>query len=151
MRRDLRRLPDEASGGPLRYYNASALVAVAVWVLASCARAVRAPESDEGDAPAAAASADEPGAILAVENNSIFDVRVYVLRAGQRYRLGLVGSGTTITFPLGRFLIDREIALYAEPVGARGQQRTDAVYVRPGQEVRLQLERRLRSHHLAVY
>lgn len=137
----------------MRYARARVFIAMAgVWVLASCARTVRVPEGDvEGEAPATTAVAEEPGAILAVENNSIFDVRIYVLRAGQRYRLGLVGSGTTTTFPLGPFLINREIALYAEPVGARGHQRTDAVYVRPGQEVRLQLEKRLRSHHLAVY
>jgi hypothetical protein len=93
----------------------------------------------------------QPGALSSTATFARCDVRIYVLRAGQRYRMGLVSSGTTITFPLGRFLINREIALYAEPVGARGQQRTDAIYVRPGQEVRFGREKRLRSHSLAVY
>lgn len=137
----------------MRYQDTRVLIAsVGLLSVVSCARTVRVPPRDVGeDAPVSTALTDETSAILAVANNSIFDVRIYVLRAGQRYRLGLVGSGATITFPLGRFLIDREIALYAEPVGARGQQRSDAIYVRPGQEVRFELERRLRSHSLAVY
>lgn len=137
----------------MRHRDARLLIAVVgVLSIASCARTVRTSERDaDEDAPTSTALADETSAILAVANNSIFDVRTYVLGAGQRYRLGLVGSGATITFPLGRFLINREIALYAEPVGARGQQRTEAIYVRPGQEVRLELEERLRSHSLAIY
>ena len=130
------------------------LLIVATWLVSapSCAGAGRARDPGAGsETPAATGEPDETGAILAVDNGSIFDVRIYVLRAGQRYRLGLVGSGRTMTFPLGRFLIDREIALYAEPVGARGHQRSDAIYVRPGQEVRFGLEKRLRSHSIAVY
>ena len=137
----------------MRYLSGRAVIAgLAAVSLVSCARAVRSSEGEaDEDLPVAAELVDQTSAILAVANNSIFDVRIYVLRAGQRYRLGLVGSGQTLTFPLGRFLINREIALYAEPVGARGQQRTEAIYVRAGQEVRLELEERLRSHTLAIY
>ena len=142
---------DGAGRRTVQYFRGGVIVAgLFALSIASCARAIES-SSAEADEDVAAQLVDETSAILAVANNSIFDVRIYVLRAGQRYRLGLVGSGTTMSFPLGRFLINREIALYAEPVGARGQQRTDAIYVRPGQEVRLELEKRLRSHTLAVY
>jgi len=57
----------------------------------------------------------------------------------------------TGVFELGPFLIDREIRLYAEPVGSSARQRSDAIYVRPGQQVRFGLEKRMRSHSLAVY
>ncbi|MBC7789834.1 MAG: hypothetical protein H7Z74_07795 [Anaerolineae bacterium] len=90
-------------------------------------------------------------ASLEVVNESIFDVRVFVIRAGQFTRVGMVTSMTTGVFELGPFLIDREIRLYAEPVGSTARQRTDAVYVRPGQQVRFGLEKRMRSHSLAVY
>ncbi|MDQ3520550.1 MAG: hypothetical protein M3466_19380 [Gemmatimonadota bacterium] len=90
-------------------------------------------------------------ASLEVVNESIFDVRVFVIRAGQFTRLGMVTSMTTGVFELGPFIIDREIRLYAEPVGSTARQRTDAVYVRPGQQIRFGLEKRMRSHSLAVY
>jgi hypothetical protein len=140
-------------GGAMRSREGKLLLA-ALLVLASaaCARPILVSEEGVDTASeATTAVSDTTPAILAVQNNSIYDVRVYVLRAGQRYRLGLAGSGRTTTFPLGHLLINREIALYAEPVGARGQQRTETFYVRPGQEVHLQLEKRLRSHHVAVY
>ena len=117
---------------------------------AACARATpidTAPVAAAEPAPAQG----ELAATLAVTNNSIFDVRIYVLRGGQRYRMGIVGSGTTVSYGLTRLLINREISLYAEPVGARGHQRTESIVVREGQEVRLELEKRLRSHSLAVY
>ena len=90
-------------------------------------------------------------ASLEVVNESIFDVRVFVIRAGQFTRIGMVTSMTTGMFELGPYLIDREIRLYAEPVGSTNRQRSDAVYVRPGQSVRFGLEKRMRSHSLAVY
>ncbi len=58
---------------------------------------------------------------------------------------------STGVFELGPFLIDREIRLYAEPVGSSARQRSDAIYVRPGQQARFGLEKRMRSHSLAVY
>ena len=105
-------------------------------------------------APAAAAADSElpsGSAELQVVNESNFDVRVFVIRAGQFTRLGLVRSMNTVSFKLGPHLIDREITLYADPVGSMLRQRTEAIYVRPGQQVRFGLERRMRSYSLAVY
>ena len=107
---------------------------------------VGAPDSAAAERELASGSAE-----LEVVNESNFDVRVFVIRAGQFTRLGLVRSMNTTTFELGPHLIDREIRLYADPVGSTARQRTEAIYVRPGQQVRFGLERRMRSYSLAIY
>ena len=103
-------------------------------------------------APSAAVEDDgREGAILAVDNGSIFDVRMFVVRGSEHVRLGIVTSGATVEFPLPGAMLGRELVFYAEPVGSSARQRTDAVYVRPGQRVQLGLEKRLRSYSIAVH
>jgi hypothetical protein len=141
-----------------RYAIAVAYCAVCGAALA-CApkqRPASGPATDPANPPAgaqAAAGAEEAtgSAELEVVNESNFDVRVFVIRAGQFTRLGLVRSMNTTSFELGPHLIDREIRLYADPVGSTTRQRTEAIYVRPGQQVRFGLERRMRSYSLAIY
>jgi hypothetical protein len=91
------------------------------------------------------------GATLEVDNSSIFDVRMFVVRGSHHVRLGLVISGTTHEFPLPAAMLGRELVFYAEPVGSPARQRTDAVYVRPGQHVKIGLEKRLRSYSIAIH
>jgi hypothetical protein len=91
------------------------------------------------------------GATLAVDNSSIFDVRMFIERGSHRVRLGLVTSGMTVEFPIPGSMLGRELVFYAEPVGSMARQRTDAVYVRPGQHVKLGLEKRLRSYSIAIH
>jgi hypothetical protein len=105
-----------------------------------------------GQAPGAAVEDDgREGSTLEVENSSIFDVRMFVVRGAHHVRLGLVTSGRTDTFPLPAPMLNRELVFYAEPVGSRARQRTDPVYVRPGQHVKLALEKQLRSYSIAVH
>jgi hypothetical protein len=102
--------------------------------------------------PSAAAEDDgREGATLEVDNSSIFDVRVFVVRGSEHVRLGIVTSGATREFPLPGAMLGRELVFYAEPVAASVRQRTDPVYVRPGQHVKLGLEKRLRSYSIAVH
>lgn len=91
------------------------------------------------------------GATLEVDNSSIFDVRMFVVRGSHHVRLGLVTSGMTVEFPIPGSMLGRELVFYAEPVGSPARQRTDAVYVRPGQHVKLGLEKRLRSYSIAIH
>jgi hypothetical protein len=91
------------------------------------------------------------GATLEVDNSSIFDVRMFIVRGSHHVRLGLVTSGTTAEFPIPGSMLGRELVFYAEPVGSLARQRTDAVYVRPGQHVKLGLEKRLRSYNIAIH
>jgi hypothetical protein len=120
---------------------------------ALCVRCATAPAAGvTPPAPGAAVGEDgREGATLEVENSSIFDVRVFVVRGGSYVRLGLVLSGGTTEFPLPASMLDRELVFYAEPVGSRARQRTDALYVRPGQHVKLGLEKRLRSYSIAIH
>lgn len=91
------------------------------------------------------------GATLEVENSSIFEVRVFVVRGSHHVRLGLVTSGVTVDFPLPGAMLGRELVFLAEPIGSSTRLRTDAVYVLPGQNVKLGLEKRLRSYSIAVH
>ncbi len=136
----------------MSWRRATALCWMALAVtVPGCARPNR-PSSAPTPEPAPdTVSASTTSAELQVVNESIFDVRVFVIRAGQFTRLGLVGSTNTASFQLGPHIIDREISLYADPVGATRRQRTDAIYVRPGQQIRFGLERLMRSYSLAVY
>jgi hypothetical protein len=126
----------------------------AAWALAAVLSACGRPPTP-GISPPAPASAVEDdgreGATLEVDNSSIFDVRMFVVRGSERVRLGIVTSGATVEFPLPGTMLGRELAFYAEPVGSSAHQRTDAVYVRPGQHVKLGLEKRLRSYTIAVH
>jgi hypothetical protein len=116
----------------------------------ACARSREA----EPPAPAPGVAVEDDGregATLEVDNSSIFDVRMFIVRGATHVRLGLVTSGRTVEFPIPGSMLGRELAFYAEPVGSPARQRTDAVYVRPGQHVKLGLEKRLRSYSIAIH
>jgi hypothetical protein len=128
-----------------------ALAAIACLTLLGCF-GVRGKTSLPPPAPGVAVEDDgREGATLEVDNSSIFDVRMFVVRGSHHVRLGLVTSGTTHEFVLPGSMLGRELVFYAEPVGSPARQRTDAVYVRPGQQVKIGLEKRLRSYSIAVY
>jgi hypothetical protein len=126
-----------------------------LWCLAATMAASCGPPPPPGAAPPSPSASVEDdgreGATLEVDNSSIFDVRVYVVRGSEHVRLGLVTAGASVEFPLPGAMLGRELVFYAEPVGSPARQRTDAVYVRPGQHVKLGLEKRLRSYSIAIY
>lgn len=129
---------------------AHALVAMVGLTIAGCVggRPVTPPQQ----APGAAVEDDgREGATLEVDNSSIFDVRMFVVRGSHHVRLGLVTAGTTHEFAIPGAMLGRELVFYAEPVGSPARQRTDAVYIRPGQTVKIGLEKRLRSYSIAIH
>lgn len=127
-----------------------ALVAMVGLASAGCLGAGQV--SPPRQAPGAAVEDDgREGATLQVDNSSIFDVRMFVVRGSHHVRLGLVTAGTIQDFPIPGAMLGRELVFYAEPVGSPARQRTDAVYVRPGQTVKLGLEKRLRSYSIAIH
>jgi hypothetical protein len=119
--------------------------------LASCAR----PSGRDLDAaPAAGALVAAPGegsATLIIDNGSIWDVRIFAVRSTQNIRLGTVVSGTTGTFALPAHLLTRELVVLADPVGARTRLRTDTFVARAGDEVKIILEKRLRSYGFSIH
>jgi hypothetical protein len=116
----------------------------------TCAHA-RGPERSVPSPGIAVGDDGRQGATLEVDNSSIFDVRMFVVRGSHHVRLGLVTSGTTHEFAIPAAMLGRELVFYAEPVGSPARLRTDAVYVRPEQHVRLGLEKRLRSYSIAIH
>jgi hypothetical protein len=134
--------------------SSSTLSAVIRFALAALGLACAAAATPGVPAPSPAVAVEEDGregATLEVDNSSIFDVRMFVVRGASYARLGLVTSGATVEFPLPASMLGRDLVLYAEPVGSRARQRTDAVYVRPGQHVKLGLEKQLRSYSIAIH
>lgn len=114
-------------------------------LLASCARR---PPDAEASVPDAASG--EP-ASLVIENASIWDVRIFAVRSTQNLRLGVVTSGQTGTFAIPPSLIARDLTILADPIGARTRLRTDSFVAWPGNEVKITLEKRLRSYGIAIY
>ncbi len=130
---------------PMPLPRRSVQLLAALLVVVACRGSAPAPPGAEGEAPIPVS------AMLSVDNRSDYVVRFYVLRGNQRHRLGNVPAGSQATFELVPSVIDREIAFFADPVGFNRTQRTDYVLVRPGQSVKVELARELRSHFLSVY
>ena len=145
--RRLRRLPSAARRSAL------ALAVLLASVVAACAP--RGPVADPPEAVADSAealpAAGIPEAILEVQNQSNYDVRVYVVTGGQSRRLGFVTSRQSAQLGLPSVYVGRDVRFRAVPVGYRRTQTTDVLVVRPGQVVRFGLEKELRSHTLVYY
>src|SRR3712207_851425 len=103
--------PRLTTRGPMRRRHLFPFIAAASYLgatlIVGCAQSVqRAPAPAAPDAPAAAAPGvavendGREGATLSVDNSSIFDVRMFVVRGSHYVRLGLVISGATKEFPI---------------------------------------------------
>jgi hypothetical protein len=88
--------------------------------------------------PGRAPAPDAPASVR-VENRSFVDYNVYVVRTGQRFRLGFVNALGTQTFVIPRALMAGPTSLRftADPVGANAQSVSDEIMVQPGDEVEL--------------
>ncbi|HEU5260334.1 MAG TPA: hypothetical protein VFU41_02800 [Gemmatimonadales bacterium] len=96
---------------------------------AACGRAAQ-----PGDEPA-------PRAETAVQvvNQSYLDMNVYVVRGGQRLRLGTVTGLSTQVFILRPDMIGpaSRVQFEVHPIGARGNPRTETITVDPGDVIEL--------------
>jgi hypothetical protein len=89
--------------------------------------------------------------VLSVDNQSIWETRVYLVRGGQYVRLGIAGSGAVVAFQMAPQYINRDLTFYVEAIGAAARLRTETAYVRSNQTVTLTLEKRLRSYSMTVH
>jgi hypothetical protein len=82
-----------------------------------------------------------------VTNHNWSDMRVYVVRAGNRFRLGTVSTMGTQIFQLPRALASYHggLQLVADPIGSREFHVTQPLSIAPGQLVSFKIE-----NHLAV-
>lgn len=104
------------------------LVPVASVLLAvACSRTSKAGEEPSPRAEAA----------VQVENQNYLDVNVYVVRGGQRLRLGTVTGNSTRMFMLRPDMIGPgfEVQFEAHPIGGRTNPRSERIIVQPGDVV----------------
>ncbi len=82
-----------------------------------------------------------------VTNHNWSDMRIYVVRAGNRFRLGMVSTMETQVFQLPRALSSYTggLQLVADPIGSREFHMTQPLSITPGQLVSFKIE-----NHLAI-
>jgi hypothetical protein len=76
-----------------------------------------------------------------VMNQSFYDMNVYVLRSGQRIRLGTVNGNRTERFTLPRSIVTGSTPLQfmADPIGSSRTSQSFEIQVSPGDEISLMI------------
>jgi len=76
---------------------------------------------------------------LKVQNHNFLDMNVFVLRGGQRIRLGTVAglSSQILTIPAYIVRTAPQLQFELHPIGGRSNPRTETISVHPGDQVNL--------------
>jgi hypothetical protein len=100
-------------------------------------------------------AAPDPNTPVLVEVDSHFqgDVVIYLLRSGQRERLGMVSGlgNAAFTFPFRKLGNSGSTRLLAYPIAGDAAYASDALYIQPGQSLKWTLEADLSRSHLVSY
>ena len=85
------------------------------------------------------------GVTVEVVNYNLSTVRVLVIRAGARYRLGMVATNGSSTFKIAKSRLPdgARIQVVAEVIGGSGRVATDEIRVQPGLVIQWTIETRL--------
>ena len=80
-------------------------------------------------------------AFVEVQNQGFYDMTVYVIRSGQRVRLGQVSGNSTATFELPRTMVNPglPIRFQADPIGGNRTPFSQEIGVSPGDTVVLRI------------
>ncbi len=78
---------------------------------------------------------------------------IFIVRDGQRNRLGAVAATSSATFLLTEQHLGQQgrLQLLADPLGTVGALSTDVFFVKPGQRVEWTIESDVRRSSLAIY
>jgi hypothetical protein len=115
------------------FLHRSLAAAALALALPACARHPR----PDDTAPQNEATA--PKTTVQVTNQNFYDMNLYVVRFGQRMRLGTAtGNGTTSTFTFpSQWVTSGPVRFLAAPIGANAREFTQEIDVRPGDVVSL--------------
>lgn len=82
-----------------------------------------------------------PDTIVVVDNRAFLDMNIYIIRGGQRIRLGTANalSTTKLTIPKGIILGPTEVRFLADPIGSSHTPISEVITVNEGDEVGLTL------------
>lgn len=91
--------------------------------------------------------------VIRVANNNWSDITVYVLRAGNRVRLGTVTSMGAGVFRMPDTLLrsSGNVQLVVDPIGSRQVFVTPSIQFFPGQEIDFQVENHLPTSSVSVW
>ena|SRR5947207_681165 len=94
---------------------------------AGCGRAVRSGPREP-----------DPRTTLRVQNQNFLDMNVYVLRGGQRIRLGTVPGLSTEVFTIPAYIVrSSPLQFEAHPIGGLENPRSETISVQPGEEIQI--------------
>ena len=90
---------------------------------------------------------------IRVVNENLADMEIYLTRGGARSLLGLVTTGSTVTFPVPSDMIGAvgDLQLIADPVGSALDFPSEWFQVDPGRVVEWTIRARPASSSLVVY
>ena len=109
-------------------------------ILASTAAALFLVTASCSKQPAAPVDPMAP-AYVEVQNQGFLDMTIYVIRSGQRVRLGQVSGNSTATFELPRTVVNPglPIRFQADPIGGNRTPFSQEIGVSPGDTVVLRI------------
>ncbi len=117
------------------------MVLLAVLMMGAGPVSIACTASRAPDGPAAAPVAE--GMTLYVQNHNVLDMRVFLLRDGQRQKIGTVPSMTKQTFRVSAAELGgaNELRLLADPIGSRDAFSTEPIQIQVGATIEWRLER----------
>jgi hypothetical protein len=117
------------------------LLATLACALAACAVAACAKNAGPEENPRAADAASAQKAAVRVTNRNFYDMNLFVVRFGQRQRLGTVTGNATRTFELpSTWVTNGPVRFLAVPIGGNGPEFTEDLNVRPGDIIGLTIQ-----------
>ena len=89
----------------------------------------------------ATAGAERPGTTLVVDNQSSFEMTIYVVRSAERVRLGTARAigETRLRLPTGLVFGTTPLRFQADPIGSRQAPISSEILVNEGDTVRLRI------------
>jgi hypothetical protein len=93
-----------------------------------------------GPSPETTTSATAPKTVLRVTNRNFYDMNIFLVRTGQRFRLGTVTGNSTSTFEFPSQWVEQgPVQFLATPIGTGGRDFSEPLDVRPGDVVGIEI------------